>query len=91
MTVIADVLSVDAKVQRHQSVSVQCFVEPKFIIGRALMPEQLSNSNPHALDEVEQCFPVWWCFQIFNGGRFNTSVANEAESGRFRAVFYLPH
>jgi hypothetical protein len=29
-------------------------VEPKFIIGRAFMPEQFANSNPHALDEIEQ-------------------------------------
>jgi hypothetical protein len=39
-------------------------VEPKFIIGRAFMPEQFANSNPHALDEIEQYLPVWWCFQI---------------------------
>jgi len=61
-------------------------VEPKFIIGRAFTPEQLANSNAHALDETEQYLPVWWCFQIFNDGRFDTSVANEAKNIARRAA-----
>src|SRR5215470_16781076 len=49
MTVIADVLSVDAKVKRHQSVSVQCFATVGSPIGT---PSPMESSLQAVLPRV---------------------------------------